>query len=122
MNVLYDGNPFMEKRVLLCDDDTGICDVLSYIFTSHEYRVKSLSHGKTILSEVELFQPHIILLDIMLPGSRGDELAREIQKQFSIPIYFVSGVENIAEIAKSTNVSGFIKKPFEIEDIEALIL
>jgi two-component system, OmpR family, alkaline phosphatase synthesis response regulator PhoP len=68
------------KRVLLVDDDQDILDLLKYNLEKEGYEIKSLASSARTLETAEKFQPHLIILDIMMPEVNGVNLCRELRQ------------------------------------------
>lgn len=112
----------MRKRILVCDDDQGISDVLTIILDQEGYEAYILNNGKGIQKKIEKFKPDLILLDIMMPGIDGKEITRILkrdQKTSKIPIIIFSALNNPDQIAKNIGADDFLAKPFNITDLVA---
>jgi two-component system cell cycle response regulator DivK len=69
--------------------------------------------------------PDLIILDEWLIGVKGSELCmilKSINQLRTVPIILVSGTDGLAEIAKRSFADGYVEKPFDISDIEKIIL
>ncbi|HEX9285353.1 MAG TPA: response regulator, partial [Nitrospirales bacterium] len=67
------------KSVLVVDDESQTCDLISQYLTTRGYRVRTAPDGPTALSLVEQERPHFIILDMALPGMNGLELLRQLR-------------------------------------------
>jgi CheY-like chemotaxis protein len=66
--------------MLLIDDDDDFKDMLSYYFKdTHGYKVEKADNGRDGIQKAKVFQPDIILLDVMMPDMGGIEVLRELQ-------------------------------------------
>ena len=79
-----------------------------------------------VLRSVERERPDLILLDLMMPGMDGFEVARQLKADpltASIPIVAVSALArpDDREAALAAGCNDFLRKPFELDDLEALI-
>jgi CheY-like chemotaxis protein len=114
------------KRVLICDDDAGISEMMKIMLESEGYEVEVLDSGKGIQKRVKKVQPDIILIDLWMPGLDGKEavkLLRTDPQTSNIPIIVVSALhENeLNQIAKKIGVESFLPKPFDMLDLIALV-
>lgn len=78
------------------------------------------SSGEEAIRKVELTNPDLVLMDIMLKGEMdGIEAAQIIKSRFSIPIIYLTAYTDIEtlERAKLTEPAGYIAKPFKEEDL-----
>ena len=66
-------------RVLVIDDDKDILDLLDYNLKKEGFRVKILDDSRCAIQEAKNFQPHLIILDIMMPHTSGFEICRDLR-------------------------------------------
>lgn len=69
-----------EIKILVVDDEQDILQILSYNLAKEGYHVKTALEGKQALNLVEEFNPHLVILDIMMPGITGIQVCEEIRK------------------------------------------
>lgn len=86
----------MAKSILLADDSPVIQTLSKKIFQGQGYEIKGVKSGKSVLEEVKRGDYDVIILDIILPGMNGMELAGEIrnledEKKAKTPIIAISG-------------------------------
>jgi len=112
-------------KILIVEDEMIIAANTSLQLTNLGYEVSGIvSRGEEALVHIEKNLPDIILLDIRLKGKLdGIETAQEMQKNFDIPIiYLTSNVDDANfERAKKTNPYAFISKPFKKLDLQHAI-
>lgn len=109
----------MSKCVLVFEDDQDILDVIKAILEP-TYSVQTRSTTEDIFLAVRDTNPDIILMDLRIPdigGSDATLLLKSNAKTNSIPILILSANPNIEVIAAKTGADGFIKKPFDINQI-----
>jgi two-component system alkaline phosphatase synthesis response regulator PhoP len=70
-----------KARVLIVDDEADIREFLSYNLTKNGFKVEVAEDGIEGLKRASSFSPHIIILDIMMPGMSGIELCKEIRSR-----------------------------------------
>ena len=111
------------RRVLVVDDDHDIVDLFEDILgRDGRFEVRSASTGYDAGLLTESFQPHLIVLDYMLPDINGNVVCQRVR---SMPhtkhtkIICVSGVVNQDEVEqlKGAGADDFVKKPFDIRQI-----
>lgn len=84
----------MKYKVLLVEDDLGLATVLRDFFEENTLNILHAEDGETALILYEKEHPHLILLDVILPGMDGFEVISEIRKKdFYIPIILMTGTE-----------------------------
>lgn len=68
-------------RILLVDDEADILDFISYNLTKEGYVVDTATNGTDALQCMEENKPHLVLLDVMMPGMDGFEVCKAIRQQ-----------------------------------------
>ncbi|WP_295771394.1 response regulator [uncultured Mucilaginibacter sp.] len=117
----------MAKKVLLIEDDKDIRDTIVYALKEHDYEVVDSEDAK-ILKNVAEINPDLILLDNWLTDWKSDANGQQLSKELKshpvtshIPIVIVSAVSNIKEVAEAGMADGYLKKPFELSDLFAIV-
>ncbi|MER2235444.1 MAG: response regulator, partial [Candidatus Limivicinus sp.] len=80
----------MSKRCLVVEDDPNIAELLRLYLTKDGFEVMIAADGNKAEADFDLFQPDVVLLDIMLPGKDGWEVCRAIRKKSSTPIIMLT--------------------------------
>lgn len=115
----------MVKKILLADDSPVIQTLSKKIFQGQGYDIKGIKSGTKVLEEIEQEDYDVLILDIILPGANGMELAREIRglkdkKKAEIPIIAISG--NYKNYSKNdfdeVGINEYLIKPL---DYDALV-
>ena len=108
-------------RVLVIDDDPGVRDYMEALVSRQGYEVLAVADGEQALQSLETTQPDLITLDVVLPGMDGLETLSELKKRLpDVPVVMLSGhgqARNIVE-AMRLGASDFLRKPFEVEELE----
>jgi len=106
-----------EKLVLVVDDDEGQRDLLKHFVGKEGFQLAEAQSGAETLKKVKELSPHLIVLDLMLPGMGGYEILRELQASGSgdIPVIIatarVMDEKMTATLTCEPNVRGFFQKP-----------
>ena len=117
-----------KKRILVVDDqarDTRLMKL--YLERTNDYVVREENSARAALSAAEEFQPHLILLDVMMPGMDGGELAACFQadpKWKAVPIVFLTAAVTKGEVkAGGGQVGGqsFLAKPVVLTEVVACL-
>jgi two-component system, OmpR family, alkaline phosphatase synthesis response regulator PhoP len=66
-------------RILIVDDETDILEFLSYNLKKEGYAVSTACDGKGAINQVLKYKPHLVLLDVMMPGMDGIETCEKIR-------------------------------------------
>ena|SRR5665213_2026458 len=113
-----------KKRIFLIEDDDAIFDVMQLVLTEAGHNIIKPNEEQDLHSHIIATRPDIILMDIHYKGLNMQGVVKVLQANIAssiIPIIIVSADSDIEQIAKKTNVSGFLKKPFSIENLLQLI-
>jgi two-component system response regulator AtoC len=108
-------------RVLVIDDDPGVRDYMEALVSRQGYEVLAVADGEQALLSLETIQPDLVTLDVVLPGMDGLQTLSELKKRLpDVPVVMLSGhgqARNIVE-AMRLGASDFLRKPFEVEELE----
>jgi len=110
-------------RILIVEDDMTMAELMKNQIEAWGNEVRYVRDFQDILSEFTDFNPHLILLDIMLPFYNGYYWCTEIRKISNIPIIFISSASDNMNIIMAMNMGGddFISKPFDLNVLMAKI-
>ena len=105
-------------RILIVDDEPDIIEFLSYNLKKEGYEVKSASNGNESLEIAKSFDPHLIVLDIMMPEIDGievcDRLRTDPQFEDTLIIFLTARSESFTQVtALETGGDDFINKPIK---------
>lgn len=111
-------------RVLLIEDDRNIVDLIRSNLVARGYQVEVSTTGDDALHRVDLTQPDVVLLDLMLPAVDGFELCRALRERSSVGIIVVSarGGEGDKVRALHLGADDYMTKPFGVEELLARII
>ena len=108
-------------RVLVIDDDPGVRDYMEALVSRQGYDVTAVADGEEALGSLDATRPDLITLDVVLPGMDGLATLAELKKKVpEVPVVMLSGhgqARNIVEAMK-LGASDFLRKPFEVEELE----
>ncbi len=110
-----------QTTVLVIDDDPGIREYLEALATRKGYGVHAVADGETALADLDRTRPDVITLDAVLPGMDGLETLRRIkQRAPEVPVIMLSGHGQARTIVEAMRLgaSDFLRKPFEVEELE----
>ena len=114
----------MIHRILIYDDDADILEVCATILRMKGYDVQCKDHCKTVLADIEAYNPDVILMDNWLPDIGGVKSIQLIKKtpQFKdIPVIFFSANSHVEELAKEAGADYMLKKPFDLTELQKAI-
>lgn len=108
-------------KLVIVDDEVEICDFLRSFFEERNYEVKTASSGQAALDLVEQFKPHIVLLDIKMPGMDGIQVLGTLKKKFPrTKVIMVTALETRDKIEECLRLGAdnYITKPLSLEYLE----
>lgn len=114
-------------KILIIEDDSTLSVTMKKHIESWNFDVKCIRNFQNIIPEFEEFDPHLVLLDIMLPFFNGYHWCTELRKISNVPIVFISSASDDMNIVMAMNMGGddFIAKPVEsnvmIAKIQAIL-
>ncbi|MFN8160015.1 MAG: response regulator transcription factor [Solirubrobacterales bacterium] len=113
-----------QSRVLVVDDEPNIAEVVAMALRYEGYEVRTAAEGREALEEVREFRPALVVLDVMLPGIDGFEVARRLSERGSgIPIVFLTARDTTEDRVRGLTIGGddYLTKPFSVEELLARI-
>ena len=116
----------MQKRILIVDDEPAIRDMVAFALRKGEYEPVHAGDAREAQTAIADHVPDLILLDWMLPGTSGLELARRWRKEAltrEIPIIMLTarGEENDRVGGLEAGVDDYVVKPFSARELLARI-
>jgi two-component system, OmpR family, KDP operon response regulator KdpE len=111
-------------RVLIVEDDPNIVDLIRSNLAVRGFDTSVSTDGSKALALLDIEQPDMVLLDLMLPEADGFELCRQIRERSPVAIIVVSarGGERDKVTALNMGADDYMTKPFGIEELLARIL
>ncbi|MCP4652004.1 MAG: response regulator [Candidatus Omnitrophica bacterium] len=116
------------KKILLVDDEKDLCTLVKKnLEATGDFEVTTRLDSVGVMEVVKKIKPDVVLLDILLPGKRGNEIAEELRGHpdfKDIPVIFLTGMVRGEEARQADNVIGgkyFVSKPVETSELIAII-
>jgi len=109
-----------KKRVLLIDDDMSLLVTLGDFLKFEGYEVTTADSGEAGLKRLETLKPHVIILDMSMPGMGGVGFLKEVSSPEGkprYPILVLTARANMAEFFANVEVDGFVAKPCAPQDL-----
>ena len=107
----------MKKKILIYDDDQEILLLCKAILSKYDFVVETLSMCENILTDIQKFNPDLILMDLWIPqigGEKAIEIIKQNETTKQLPVLIFSANADIKEISEKVNADGYIEKPFSI--------
>lgn len=109
--------PIHMKKILIIDDDEGILSAFEAMFEDKGYNVRT-SLTVEPLQTLEMNMPDLILLDVLLSGTDGRDICRQLKSQPAtkhIPVIMISAHPNAQTSVKKAGADDYLSKPFEMD-------
>lgn len=115
--------PPVRPAILLVDDDLTLLSVLSRRVARAGYEVMTASSGPAALKQLTGSWPALLVIDLMMPGMDGFELARRVKQLADLPIIILSAVDaSEAKVsALELYAEDYVTKPFDPDELVARI-
>jgi CheY-like chemotaxis protein len=117
-------NSESKVQILVVDDDSTLCSLFKTYLEDKGHFVEVANRGEEALVKIGELEPHVIILDINMPGITGDKLVSVITSMYpKIKVIMVSG--NIEDSQKDLIIFGAFhcfRKPVDLEDLNNKIL
>lgn len=117
-----------KKRILVVDDEASITTLLQLnLEKTGDYTVRTANHGEQVLSAVRDFKPDVVLLDVMMPGMDGGQVAGQIQASRDckdVALVFLTAAVKKEEIEACGGVIGgfpYVAKPLNVKGVIGVI-
>ena len=112
-----------KMTILLVDDDPNITQLVRLYLEKEGYDVQTADRGDTALEMFRKNPPHLMLLDIMLPGMDGWEVCREVRRTSNIPIIMLTAKGETFDkvLGLELGADDYITKPFSMRELLARV-
>ena len=111
----------MSNPILVVEDNEDLSILFKLVLESAGYEVATVNNGYAALDNIAQIQPQLILLDVMMPGISGLEVAQDLKQQHncqSLPILLVSAADRLEDKQiYDSKADGIIYKPFDLDDL-----
>jgi len=113
-------------RILVADDDRDAVASLEALLNDEGHQTRGVYHGRDVVDMITAFAPHIVLLDIGMPGMSGYDIARELRERFGgakPPLIAITGWSKSADklMAKAAGFDHHFAKPYDPKELLSLI-
>ena len=106
-------------KILIVDDEASILDIVEAYLSAKGYQVFRALSGNEALTKVDVVQPDLIVLDLMLPGLSGLEVCKKIRDSSTVPIIMLTAKTAEKDILEglSLGADDYITKPFSPKEL-----
>ena len=113
----------MSTTILVIDDDINICEMLRVYLENEGYEVKTANDGAEGINFFKIYEPDMVLLDIMLPKKDGWQVCREIREISSKPVIMITAKGEVFDkvLGLELGADDFVVKPFDMKELSARV-
>lgn len=110
-------------KILLVDDEPNILEFLEMGLLNEGFEVATAQDGMAAVTLAKQFQPHIAILDVMMPGMDGFEVCRMLKKTENVAIIMLTAKDEVDDRVKGLTIGAddYMAKPFSFEELLARI-
>ncbi len=110
-------------KVMLVDDEPNILQFLELGLGNEGYKVAAAQDGREALSLARSFEPHVVILDVMMPGMDGFEVCRAIKSDRPVAVIMLTAREDVEDRVRGLSIGAddYMPKPFSFAELLARI-
>ena len=111
------------RRILLVDDEPSIQKMLTHALEREGFQVHAVGDGEAALEAVSTYEPHLIILDIMLPKVDGTEVIRRVRTQSDVPVIMLTAKDDEIDrvVGLELGADDYVTKPFAVRELVARV-
>jgi len=112
-------------KLLVADDERKICQLLENFFSERGYQVLVAHDGPTALSCIRTERPHLVFLDLRMPGLNGLEILKEAKEiDETIKVIVITSIEDdgVIKRARDLGATDYVIKPFSLDYLKEEVL
>lgn len=112
-----------KAKLLVVDDEQSILDLVTAYLEEEGYEYRTAMDGRSGLKSIRMFNPDIIVLDIMLPGMDGIDVLRELRKESDAYVIMLTAKAEETDkiVGLSVGADDYLTKPFSPRELMARI-
>lgn len=113
----------MNKKALIIEDDSNIAELIRLYMEKDGFTVRTADDGRTGLAEAKVFEPGVVILDIMLPEMDGWAVCKGIRKFSDVPIIFLTAKGETYDKVSGLEMGAddYMVKPFDAKELIARV-
>ncbi|AJS58887.1 response regulator transcription factor [Paenibacillus sp. IHBB 10380] len=116
-------NKIKRVKILLVDDEPNILEFLEIGLLNEGYEVMTTNDGMTAIRVAKDFQPHIVILDVMMPGMDGFEVCSMLKDTEDVAVIMLTAKDEVDDRVRGLTLGAddYMVKPFSFEELLARI-
>ncbi|MEU8118527.1 response regulator transcription factor [Spirillospora sp. NPDC049024] len=110
-----------ETRVLIVEDEPTIARAVADRLAAEGFAVEVAADGPSAVERARAYEPHIVVLDVMLPGFDGLEVCRRVQAERPVPVLMLTARDDETDLLVGLGVGAddYVTKPFSMRELVA---
>ena len=110
-------------RLLVVDDDANLRHTLTYAFKQEGFEVVTADDGNQALTSFRQSHPDLVVLDIMLPGRDGFDVARALRRESDVPVIMLTARDSELDkvVGLEIGADDYLAKPFSTRELIARV-
>src|SRR5215208_3905949 len=111
------------RKILLVDDEPSLQKMLTHALEREGFQVQVAGDGEAALEAFKTYEPHLIVLDIMLPKLDGTEVIRRIRAQSDVPVIMLTARDDEIDrvVGLERGADDYVTKPFAVRELVARV-
>ncbi|MGN6574349.1 MAG: response regulator transcription factor, partial [Nocardioides sp.] len=116
-------NDGVRRRVLVVEDEPLINQAVTDRLANEGFEVRQAYDGPSAVEIADAWQPHVLVLDVMLPGFDGHEVCRRVQAERPVPVLMLTARDDETDILVGLGVGAddYLTKPFRMRELVARV-
>ncbi|MDL4818326.1 response regulator transcription factor [Actinomadura opuntiae] len=112
-----------ETRILVVEDEPTIARAVADRLAAEGFAVRTAADGPSAVERARAFEPHLTVLDVMLPGFDGLEVCRRVQAERAVPVLMLTARDDETDLLVGLGVGAddYVTKPFSMRELVARI-
>ncbi|ADG77708.1 DNA-binding response regulator MtrA OS=Tsukamurella paurometabola (strain ATCC 8368 / DSM /CCUG 35730 / CIP 100753 / JCM 10117 / KCTC 9821 / NBRC 16120/ NCIMB 702349 / NCTC 13040) OX=521096 GN=Tpau_1076 PE=4 SV=1 [Tsukamurella paurometabola] len=113
----------MKPRILVIDDDPALAEMLTIVLRNEGFDSMVVGDGTQALGAAREFRPDLVLLDLMLPGMNGIDVARVLRADSNVPIVMLTAKADTVDVVLGleSGADDYVIKPFKPKELVARV-
>jgi DNA-binding response OmpR family regulator len=111
------------QRVLVVDDEPTVREVVATYLARDGFEVRQLADGGRVMEAIEQFDPHLVVLDVMLPVRSGLDVLRELRSRSELPVILLTARSDETDrvLGLELGSDDYLVKPFSPRELTARV-
>lgn len=110
-------------KILIADDECDITNSIAYALKRENYEVEVAYDGEEALNKIEAFNPHILILDIMMPKYNGYDICNSLKTDHNMGILMLTARAELEDkiLGLELGADDYVTKPFDLIELLARV-